>query len=513
MKTGCAWERRQRPAGGRDALILDGTGQASHGDSVNAVRFAPTDGKTVASASDDSTVRLWEAASGKQLRQLTHTGTVNHVEYSPDARLVATSGSDNTVRVWTTTANARVVASLVHENRINAVTFSRDGRYAVYGQRGQYGTCLGGRPGTEAWRAVHDGTVLGIRFDDDGKYFVTASADRTARVWEIPGGTRSCARSKPAPTWRPSAVATRWRRSAATNPCGSWTSPNRSHRSRCAVRSTSSRYSPDGHYVAGVASKREGDEIQILETGPNRPVAPPISMKTAVQAMAFDRQSRHLAVASDDVVVLWDLANRRELPFKLEHRGEVWAIAFNASGSHVATGSVDGTAAVWAVDTGKQLAVLPHDNLEFVTVVEFSPDGTRLATGSDETLARVCGGKVSRCSGSVTATTWLPWHSIGAATRLASASDDNTARVWDIATGREVRRFNLASPGRAVKFAADDQKLNTVSLTGALGSWSLLAEAILIAEACSRLPRNLTNAEWKLHIGELPYEKTCPKLP
>ena len=82
-----------------------------HGDTAHAVCFAP-DGATLATAGEDGRVRLWDAATGKHQRDLDgHRGRVWGLSFAPDGRELASAGGDQTVRVWNPTTGAERAGS------------------------------------------------------------------------------------------------------------------------------------------------------------------------------------------------------------------------------------------------------------------------------------------------------------------------------------------------------------------------------------------------------------------
>jgi WD40 repeat protein len=112
---------------GQEQLTLKG-----HADRVYSVAFSP-DGKRIASASWDMTVKVWEAQTGQeQLTLKGHAGRVHSVAFSPDGKRLASAG-DGTVRLWDADAGQQVLALQGHTDRVWSVAFSPDGKRLASG--------------------------------------------------------------------------------------------------------------------------------------------------------------------------------------------------------------------------------------------------------------------------------------------------------------------------------------------------------------------------------------------
>jgi WD40 repeat protein/tRNA A-37 threonylcarbamoyl transferase component Bud32 len=265
----------------------------------------------------------------------------------------------------------------------------------------------------------HDDEVIASDFSRDGKRIVTASLDKTARVWD-----------------------------AAT---GEEVAVLRGHEGPVA----SARFSRDGRTVATISSDntaRLWDAATgklLLTLRPPRPEHRTHLYGHDAYAVNFSPDGRRVVTAFGDypdcTARVWDVVTGRQLAVLKAHTGPVVWADFSSDGKLLATASLDKTARLWESGTGKEIRTLKGHTCGVFAAV-FSPDGTRLVTigeGNDITFTPKGFGYRSS----------------------STTAEDTAGRVWDVATGeaRAALRWPKGTVGfvRTAKFSPDGKRILT----------------------------------------------------
>jgi len=302
-------------------LVLDG-----HTDNVNSVMFSP-DGSRIVSGSEDETVRVWNAETGKPLGEpfRGHTSCVYSVAFSPGGKRVF-SGSTETFRIWDTETGKQMGKAFGEkEHSVLSVTFSPDGRHVASGYsdgailicdaetRKQIG---------EPFRG-HTDAVWSVTFSPDGKRVASGSNDQTVRIWDAEAG----------------------------KPVGE---PFQGHTNSI----ISVAFSPDGKRVVSGSYDKT---IRIWDAEAGKPVGEPFQgHSNGIISVAFSPDGKRVVSGSwNETIWIWNVETGKQVgePFS-GHTDWVNSVAFSPDGKRVVSGSDDKTIRIWDVEAAESVAKL-----------------------------------------------------------------------------------------------------------------------------------------------------------
>ena len=409
-----------------------------HDGPVNQAVFSP-DGRRLATASQDGTARLWDAATGQPVGvPLRHGQPVTLAVFSPDGRRLATAAADGTAHIWDVATGEAVTAPLRHEGHLVHLHFSPDGqRLSAAASRGNWYDREPKPPG--------------------------AAAQGEIRLWNAKTGQeiRPPMRSSSPLEW------------VAASADGAWMALG------CqsgAVSAWQERTGAGFHVARAALEEAEGLLVRPSDPSPGGPT------EEAAVARAWDP-----LLASPSTRGGWEAAVR--------------SVAFSPDARRLVAGFVDGTARVWDVQTGRKLLTLKPGRVDepspFKGGVEaaFSPDGQRILTvgldgavkfwdprqgtflGQLQQPIPEVGAATFSPDGRWVATTSKPSHHPAREASLGDAPDLSEVRLWDARSGER-----LASPlphaarVRAFGFSPDGSELLTASADQTVRLWSLAGE-------------------------------------
>jgi WD40 repeat protein len=393
-KTARIWDA----ATGKSIAIL-----AGHGDMVLSAAFSP-DGRRIVTSSEDGTARIWDAVTAKPLAVLSgHRAPVRMAAFSPDGRRIVTASLDETAQIWSTESGMQLAVLSDLGDFVTDATYSPDGRRIAIAslsdaQTGRIVDAVTARQ--IIGLSGHEKAVRSIAFSRDGRRIVTASNDRTARIWDAASGEQlvvlaghgeGVAADDEAGNVRSAVFSPDGRRIVTASndrTARIWNSDTGKQLAKLAHEEPirTAAFSPDGRRIVTASADQTA---RIWDADAARPLRVLSGHADMVWAASFSPDGRRVLTASfDKTARVWAAESAKQLAVLSGHEDAIWSAAWSPDGHRIVTASFDRTARLWDADTATQLAVLAGHR-DGVWSAAWSPDGRRIVTTSADQTARI----------------------------------------------------------------------------------------------------------------------------
>jgi serine/threonine protein kinase len=282
---------------------------AGHSSSVNHV-VVSADGQTLVSASADKTIKIWNIATGQEIRTLRgHSSFVNYVAISPDGQTLISGSADNTIKIWNLSTGQQIRTLVGHSSSVNDLVISHDGQTLISGGADNTIKIWNLSNGKEI-RTLrgHSSFINDLAISPDGQIGISGSADKTIKTWNLATGQE---------------ILTLTGHSSSVN---------------------SVAITPDG--------------------------------QTLVSASA------------DKTIKIWDLATGREIRTLTGHSSYVNYVVISRDGEKLFSASADKTVKIWNLSTGQEIRTFTgYPNP--INYLAISPDERTVATGSGDRIIKI----------------------------------------------------------------------------------------------------------------------------
>jgi len=283
---------------------------------------------------------------------------------------------------------------------------------------------------------AHHETAYHASFDVDGARILTASWDKTAKLWETRSGN----------------LIVTFAHDAAVN---------------------TAKFSPDGTRVVTASADKTA---KLWDAGSGRLL---VSFKhqDSVTDAIFSPDGAEIATASaDKTAKLWDVSSGK-LIATLAHQGAVNAVAFSPDGKRILTASADKTAKLWDAASGALIASFPHQGIVYFAL--FSPDGTRIVTTSSDRTAKLWNASSADLLATFTHQDSVYYAAFSPdGTRVISASADKTAKLWETASAKLIVTLPHQDVVYHVAFSPDGERMVTASWDRTAKLWTTSGKLI-----------------------------------
>ncbi|HOE04640.1 MAG TPA: WD40 repeat domain-containing protein [Bacteroidales bacterium] len=471
-------------------LVFDATSHEqimqikAHSQQINEIQLSP-DGKYLASASNDGSVKLWNPANGKIIQEFNFQGFANDVCFSSASDMLACCSSDGMVKFFSLPSYALIREVKAHDSPVSDVCFSHDMQwFSTSGMDGKLKIWSLKKFELIHEMNAHNFLVYDAEFSTDDRYIATCGTDKTVKLWDVKTG--SIIRYYTGHIHKLSGVdvcentgilmAGHWdQMQFDANRAVFWDMGNG------ALESTTE---PHAFLLNAVAVNRDGtkamsigedNSLKFWSTPDAKLLGVFSAAGTGYRDAAFYPDGNHVAVSCSDGRVLMlainDLSSFSELK---KHESDVNCIDVSADGRWIASGDKSGNVIVWDASTLKPLKTIKA-HTDAVCDVRFSPDAGFLVSASNDKTAAVWKTSTFSLQSRYQGHDWIVEASAISADNkyVYTVSWDRTIHKWDLYTAELISK-TLAHSNYVidVKLSRDGRYLTTASWDGSVKLWS-----------------------------------------
>lgn len=447
----------------------EGEAVAAIGQPLNSVMFDPVNSNLVVTAGNDGYARIFDVSNNDQQwgKSFGGIGTMNAASFSPDGKRIVTASSDGYARIWNASDQKQVGGKFGYGSWMSSAEFSANSKQIVTTESdgNTYIWDATQTPPVKVKEIQEPGNVPDdAAFSPDGSDVVTAGVDGTAREWDVSTGSQVLAFTGHTGSINTVAFSgTELITASSDGTAKLWDTEPIEQRALLPGPSgqeiITATFDPANPNIVATANYSNGSgTVSIWSTSDQAAPMKVLQIPGAFSA-EFSMNGKLLVTAGNEQVKVWrmsnlgqpaEVLNTSSCPASNGNAGSLVSATFSRNGNFVVTSDDDGSVCAWNVSSGQQVQKFTE------------PPGVIGGIGGGQGV----GGSPMR---------WAVFSPNGK--QVLTVSDDGTARLWDLDTGRQLQVF-YEPTGESMNsawFSPDGTKVVTSSNDGTARIWNVVA--------------------------------------